>query len=461
METRYATRLRRYVTALRNGKPDRIPIRPFVAEFAAAYAGLTCQDVTHDYERAFTAVRRCAADFDWDAVVANMVYVWSGLTETLGLRYYAVPGIHLPPDVGFQYVEPRPEQAYMRADEYDALIDDPTAFLYNVWLPRVSRDLVAPGEPVTYRHNLALVKGAMAMLRYFSAFGPQVERLRSESGTVSAIAGILKAPFDVLADKLRGYVGLTRDMFKQPAKVRAACDALLPHLLHVALSTADPARLVPVGFWMHRGCVPLVTPAQFESHYWPTTRPLIEELWGHGHQTLCYAEGDWSHHLDRFAELPAGSIVYHVDRGDIVEVHRRLGGKFCLSGGIPNYLLARGTPAEVRACCQRVIDRVARDGGYIMDASAIIQNDAQVENLRALTDFTRDYGVYSSGTLDAVEAAPATGTSRQPSPAVCTPWPQRRAELPGVTGDEGLLQRVWEDIDALGHTFVWHCLVSF
>jgi len=107
--------------------------------------------------------------------------------------------------------------------------------------------------------------------------------------------------------------------------VLAACEALMPHLLQVALATADPAKQVPVGFWMHRGCVPFVRPDQFESHYWPTLRPIIEKLWQEGHQTLFYAEGDWSAHLDRFAELPAASIVYHVDQGDIFKVHRKIG----------------------------------------------------------------------------------------------------------------------------------------
>ena len=41
-----------------------------------------------------------------------------------------------------------------------------------------------------------------------------------------------------------------------------------------------------------------------------------------------------------------------------------------------------------------MIDDVGRDGGYIMDASAIMQNDTKVENMKALTDFTREYGVY-------------------------------------------------------------------
>lgn len=105
-EQLYTDRLKRYVTAMRNGKPDRIPIRPFVAEFAARYAGYTCQEVTHDYEKAFAAARKCAADFDWDAVVGNMVYVWTGLTQAIGLKYYAVPGIDVPADTGFQYREP-------------------------------------------------------------------------------------------------------------------------------------------------------------------------------------------------------------------------------------------------------------------------------------------------------------------------------------------------------------------
>jgi hypothetical protein len=394
MEQLYAERLKRYVTAMKNEKPDKIPIRPFVAEFTAKYAGFTCQQVTHDFQKAFDAARKCAADFDWDAVVANMVYVWTGLTQAIGLKYYGVPGIDVPPNTGFQYKEPPPEKAFMRPDEYDRLIEDPTGYLFNVWLPRVSAYVSPIGEPTSYRNNLSFLKGGMAMMKYFTAFGTQNALLRSESGTVSAISGILKAPFDILADKLRGYIALTMDLFERPDKVLAACEALIPHLTHVALSGADPDKNVPVGFWMHRGCVPFISHEHFNKFYWPTLKPIIEEIWAHGHQVLFYAEGDWNAHLRSFAELPDQSIVYHVDKADIFEAHRTIGNKFCISGGIPNVLLGFGTPNEVRDYCKKVIDGVAKDGGYIMDASAIIQNDAKVENVQAMTDFTREYGVY-------------------------------------------------------------------
>ena len=476
-EQRYAERLNRYVTAMRNEKPDRVPVRPFAAEFAAKYAGYTCQEVTHDFEKAFAAVRKCAADFDWDATVGNMVYVWTGLTQTIGLKYYGIPGIDVPPDTGFQYIEPTEDNAHMRADEYDALIDDPTGFLYNVWLPRVANDVVGIGEPSTYRNNLSFVKGGMAMLSYFGGFGTQGALLRSESGTASAIAGILKAPFDIIADKLRGYLGLTMDMFERPDKVLAACEALMPHLLHVALTTADPDKLIPVGYWMHRGCVPFVTADQFESHYWPTLKPIIEELWRAGHQTLFYAEGNWDYHLDHFAELPDGSIVYHVDQGDIFEVHKKLGGKFCLSGGIPNFLLGYRSPDEVRDYCKKVIDGVAGDGGYIMDASAIMQNDTKVENVQAMTAAAREYGVYSSSPSTGPVVKPCERGATPPEgdasygmssrsapkilPGVCIPWEDRAKEIPEISGDEGIVRDIWEANDSLGYTYIWQCLLSF
>ena len=477
-EQLYQERLNRYVTAMRNEKPDRVPIRPFVAEFTAKYAGYTCQEVAHDYTKAFEAAIKTAKDFDWDAVVPNMVYVWTGLAQAVGLRYYGIPGLGIPHDSGFNYIEPPEDQAFMREDEYDALIDDPTAFLYNTWLPRVSTEVNKIGEASTYRNNLSFVKGAMAMLSYFYAFGPQIARLRSECGTASAIAGIFKAPFDILADKLRGYVGLTLDMHTQPQKVLRACEALMPHLCQVGLTTADPAKLVPIGFWMHRGCVPFINPRQFASHNWPTLKPIIEEFWKQGHQTLFYAEGKWKHHFDAFRELPERSIVFHCDQDDVFEAHRKLHDKFAISGGIPNVLLSFGKPDEIRAFCRRVLLEVAADGGYILDAGAIMQDDTNIENLRVLTQTAHEHGGYAAGTYKPCVATPpcdlaSSVTDRQRlkgmagcpqpkvRPGVCFSWEQRVKELPQITGSPELIQKIWEDIDAFGSMYIWQLLLSF
>lgn len=477
-EQLYQERLNRYVTAMRNEKPDMVPIRPFVAEFTAKYAGYTCQEVAHDYSKAFEAAVKTARDFQWEAVVPNMVYVWTGLAQAVGLRYYGIPGIGIPHTTGFNYIEPPEGEAWMREDEYDELIDDPTAFLYNTWLPRVSTEVSRPGEASSYRNNLSCVKGAMAMLSYFYAFGPQVARLRSECGVASAIAGIFKAPFDILADKLRGYVGLTMDMHTQPDKVLKACEALMPHLCHVGLTTADASKLVPIGFWMHRGCVPFINPKQFASHNWPTLKPIIEEFWKAGHQTLFYAEGKWKHHLETFRELPERSIVFHCDQDDIFEVHRKLHDRFAISGGIPNVLLSFGKPEEVQTFCRRVLDEVAKPGGYIMDSGAIMQDDTNIENLRVMTQTAREFGVYPSGSYKQPVATPpcdlpqsvsdrqkvtgmAGGATPKVRPGVCFPWEQRVRDLPEITGSPELIKKIWEDVDAFGNMYIWQLLLSF
>ncbi len=468
----YNERLNRYVTAMRNGMPDRVPLRPFAAEITARYAGYTCQEITHDYRNAFEAVIRCCKDLDWDAAVANLVYVWTGLTQAIGLRYYGVPGIDVEPDVGFQYREPAEENAFMKREEYDELIDDPVRFLYETWLPRVSTEVSAKGAPTSYRNNLSFVKGGMAMLSYFSAFGPQVERMRCECGTPSAISGMLKAPLDIIADKLRGYVGLVFDLMEIPDKVLKACEALMPHLAHFALTGADPQKQVPIPIWMHRGCTPFISRDHFNRIYWPTLKPIVEALWEQGHQVLFYAEGNWGAHLDSFAELPAGSIVYHIDRGDPQEVHRVLGKKFCLSGGLSNALLAFGKPEQVKAECKKLIETIGAEGGYLMDASAIIQSDATIENVRAMTEATREYGLYRSPSSpsgkaaapaapDGTPALPAWMTPQRNRPGICMPFEQKLKELPSIQGDEALIRRVWDENESLAYQYIFHVLLSF
>ena len=469
MDELYAQRMNRYVTAMHLGQPDRVPLRPFAAEITAKHAGFTCQEVTHDYNKAFEAIIRCCHDYDWDATVPNMVYVWTGLTQAGGLRYYGIPGIDVEADVCFQYREPAEETAFMKREEYDDLIADPVRFLYEIWLPRVSTEFAERGQAATFRQNLALVKSSMAMMQYFTAFGPQVARMRSECGTPSAICGMLKAPLDIIGDKLRGYLGLAIDLMEIPEKVEQACQALMPHLGYLALTGADPSRQAPIPIWMHRGCTPFISKKQFASIYWPTLEPIVQALWAQGNQTLFYAEGKWDAHLEAFAQLPEHSIVYHIDRGDPIKTRDILGKKFCLSGGLSNVTLAFSTPDEVKAACRYLIETLGADGGYIMDASAIMQNDTALPNLKAMTDATREYGVYrspSSPTPKLFDRPTSNGlpewiTKHVPQPGVCYPWIEKLRELPAIKGDPALCKKVWDDVEGLAYLYIWHVLLSF
>jgi hypothetical protein len=466
-QLQYQERLTRYVTALYNEKPDRVPLRIFSEEFSAKYCGYNNYEVAVDHELQFDINRRFAVETGIDAIQTNSVVNWFGMQKAIGWEGITFPGIGIPVDSVNQWSEPTTEEeAFLKAIEYEEFIDDPTAFLVNHWLPRFTRHIRQPGDPVTFEHNLSLINGVMAYNKFFNSWGTKTVEL-IEAGVVPAVASVLKAPLDILGDKMRGYVNLCYDLHERREQVLLACEALMPHLANLVLGGADPQGNIPSIIWMHRGCVPLISHKDFDEIYWPTLKPIVEELWARGHQIIFYAEGNWDHHLDSFAELPEKSIIFHCDKTDIYKAHQILGEKFCLSGGIPNELLAMGTPEEVRAACKQVIDGVAQDGGYIMDASALIMNDAQIENVRAMIEFTRDYGVYSQAgstnkSLEEIKKVPrqisTTGIrfrDQKRRPGVCIPWEEKRNELPVIMEREELTKKTWEDVDSLGYGFCW------
>ena len=64
-----------------------------------------------------------------------------------------------------------------------------------------------------------------------------------------------------------------------------------------------------------------------------------------------------------------------------------------LAGNFPCSILQTGTPDDVRAHAKELIDIVGKDGAYIMSTRSPV-DDALPENLKALIDFTKEYGVY-------------------------------------------------------------------
>ena len=47
------------------------------------------------------------------------------------------------------------------------------------------------------------------------------------------------------------------------------------------------------------------------------------------------------------------------------------------------------------------------------------------------------------------------------SPGVCVPWEEKRKEFGEFLGDEEIVRHKWEELDGLGYTYVWQCLLSF
>jgi uroporphyrinogen-III decarboxylase len=200
------------------------------------------------------------------------------------------------------------------------------------------------------------------------------------------------APFDALSDHLRGMRGSMLDMYRQPDAVLEACDVILKRMVD-GIGPAKPGGVNAVSIPLHRGSEGFMSIKQFEKFYWPGLKGLILALIEKGQRPLVFFEGDYTSRLEYLLELPKGSIFAHMDTTDMFKAKEILGGHLCISGNFPCSLVGTGTPDSVREYARKMIDVCGKDGGFIMSTRSPV-DDANPECLKALIDFTIEYGVY-------------------------------------------------------------------
>jgi uroporphyrinogen-III decarboxylase len=83
-------------------------------------------------------------------------------------------------------------------------------------------------------------------------------------------------------------------------------------------------------------------------------------------------------------------------RLDTTDIHRAkeiLKGHMCIQGNVPSTLLQAGSVQDVKDYCKNLIDTVGKDGGFILSPRSST-DEVKPENLRAMIDFTHEYGLY-------------------------------------------------------------------
>ncbi|MHB8867330.1 MAG: uroporphyrinogen decarboxylase family protein [Thermoleophilia bacterium] len=409
----YQERVTRLIDVVKLEKtPDRVPVLSKMGFYPAHRVGMTPYDAMTDTDRALEAWSRATLELQPDALISPLHNTMPAKAfELIDYRLYDWPGHNLPKDAGYQYNE----DEYMQPEEYDHLIDDPSDYLWRVYLPRVvgayeGFGILAPA------YDMVELPFTTAHIGPWGAPGQQdgIERLAAagrEVGawaekTFPAIARVqaagfpdlwgyaTKAPFDFIGDSLRGTRGVIVDMFKKPEKLIAACDRLAPVMVRWALAhtTVDsaPGIFIP----LHKGADGFMSDEQFRTFYWPSFKKVLLGLIDHGFVPWLFAEGGYNSRLEVLTELPKGTTVWMFDKTDMARAKDVLGGTACIQGNVPLSLMHMGTPDEVTAYCRELIGTAGVDGGFILDVGANMESPKE-ENVRAMIQAAKQYGVYS------------------------------------------------------------------
>ncbi|MBI5248792.1 MAG: uroporphyrinogen decarboxylase [Desulfomonile tiedjei] len=443
----FEERLGRYQAAIALEPHDRIPIATGSNYFAEVYSGNTKQETIYDPDKWLQAEIKFCQDFpEVDVLRNNRVY--GPLYDALNVKTYKLPGRDLPANTQFQFME----QDYMKEDEYDDLINDPPGFMIDILLPRILGEL---GNRGTGRSYIAMLKAGMAQAMFGGIMRNRGIVLEQQCGMPQPMAGFFLAPFDALADAMRGMTATFLDMFRQPDKVLAACDVLVQEMAHMALSVADPLKRYPIFVPLHKAI--FMSPEQFDMFYWPSFKKVMEIIIDSGYNVRAYLEGDWGKHWHHMRELPKGRVLCDIDsQGDIHQAKKDLGGFQCIAGGVQDSMLILGTTDQVREHVRELCQTVGKGGGYIVSAGCSFPYDAKPENFRAMIDAVMEYGWHDKSIKAKPKAAPPVRTPEGLNPRrVMTPWDVKKTELGQIMGDENLIKKNWEQLETMAHTFMW------
>ena len=413
-EAAYKARVGRLADAvLLERMPDRVPVPLLVTElYPLTRLGLTAWDGMYDFERASQAFVDFNLEFQPDSLISPRVATTPGqVFDLIDYRLFSWPGHGVPRSASFQYNEAE----WMKAEEYDHLIDDPSDFMLRRYLPRIAggfaglAQLGSGFDPVAITQALSFLETfarpeVVESLERLMAAGRQAAAWRARlMGVVERLQSLgfppftgpqLRAPFDLLGDYLRGTREVSLDLYRRPDKVIAACERLAPLLIRWTLEKTTPGTIPCLFGPLHKGDDAHLSKEQFETFYWPTLRTVLLGLIDEGFIPLLFAEGKMDSRLETIAsDLPKGRTVWLLDRTDMAHAKATLGRVAALQGNVPLSLLQTGTPEQVRTYCRELIEVAAPGGGFILDSGAAIYQ-ARDENVRAMIQAALDYGVY-------------------------------------------------------------------
>jgi hypothetical protein len=408
-EKLYKERITRFLKAFELEEPDRVPCILPASLFAAFYAGTNLGKVMYDYDEMRRAWLKFLNDFESDTHFGPIFVPPGRALDTLDFRLYKWPGHGLSPNtLSYQCVEGE----WMKADEYDALLKDPSNFWLRTYMPRIFgalkgfsqlppltsfeeiaiMSLVPFGLPDVQSGLQALLEAGRESLEWAGVVG-EVSRQVMAAGYPPVMGGLAKAPFDTIGDTLRGTQGVMMDMFQRPEKLHEAMARITPLTIDSAIATADASGVPAVMLPLHKGADGFMSRKQYETFYWPTLRQVIVALVEEGITPILFAEGSYNTRLDIIKDLPRAAVAWYFDQTDMAEAKKVLGDICCLMGNVPTSLIITGTPAEVKEHCRRLIETCGKGGGYVLAGGAMV-DAGNPDNLRAMMDAAKEYGVY-------------------------------------------------------------------
>jgi uroporphyrinogen-III decarboxylase len=408
-EKNYKARVQRLIDAYSVREPDRVPVSLPVAAWPAYMAGTDLHTVMYDYEKLEKIWKKFNTEFDPDTFASPGMVLPGRVYDLLDYKLYSWPGHGLPlTATGVQFVEGE----YMKEDEYEALIRNPSDFWMRIYMPRIfgafepwrllqpfTNIIELPAghfmpytRPEVQATQLKLIEVGKELAKWMEVIGGFTQ-WAMESGYPTTRMVFAKAPFDTIGDTLRGTRGIIKDMFRRPQQLLEGIEVITSLTIEQTISSLNSMNGLVAFFPLHKGADGFMSQEQFDKFYWDSLRRVLLALIDEGILPILFAEGSYNTRLESVNDFPKGAVSWLFDRTDMAKAKKILGGKCCIAGNVPASMMITATAEEVKEYCRTLIRDCGEGGGYILAGGVSIDN-GKPDNLRAMKDAAREYGTY-------------------------------------------------------------------
>ncbi len=355
---------------------DRVPVIPIIGQFATRQAGLSRLDRDTNRWSTVEALRKNFEDLGgYDGkIVAGLAWpisTWRANAPRGGRQ--VLPGQDgIPDNFSVQY----DEQVSMTVEDYDTIINKGWNAFCEEYFPRVSGLSLEQIE----KNNRELLDIYLEDAAYWKTRGIEV------------IAGALVVSCEMTLSLARTFPQFTLDLHRMPDRVQAALEAMVPDFIDNVLRDTKASGVPWVHISLERGSGAYYNLKTYERFFFPQLKKLVDAVTAQGIACWLHMDTDWTLNLPYLRELPTRMCVCDFDSTtDIFRAKDLLHGHMCIMGDVSPSLFSLGTKEEVEAYCEKLIDYVGRDGGFIMSSGCEVPIDARFENVKAMLDTVRNH----------------------------------------------------------------------
>jgi hypothetical protein len=370
-----------------NKIPERVPINVALStSVVAGYAGI------HGGEALWNPSLLTKASLELADAVPTDVSIFAG--SILAPESYQALGANNM-KISSAGLMQHPNHVGLFPEDYDAFIKNAYDCIIEVVVPRNYANLDFRKDPV--RAMFAVAQGIDAKAKHMAKDKVVSDAVKEKHGGWASPLGSrigCYAPLDIFTDNLRSLSGISADIRRFPDKVEAAVESLYALNYRVGIPP-KPSNYGQVFFPLHLATY--MRENDFERLWWKPFLRQVTDYASLGIHSYAFCEHDWMRLLDYVQELPTNTML-QFEKCDPKLIKEKLGKKFILTGGFPLETLRLSTKQECIDKTKEFLDIMMPGGKFIFmfDKSALTFEDVNLENLKAVCETVRDYGVYKN-----------------------------------------------------------------